>query len=126
MARRQTSRHSSIREEEAPKLLAERVTRLEDWKPAKPSGQGEGAAARLSDPQLAARSERKLFLRLERKDLNRISAQLAGDRGDIPVYFHIPSEKMTLLAPRENWCSGREDCLQGLREALGADNVVLK
>ena len=71
-------------------------------------------------------AERKLFLRLERKDLNRISAQLAGDRGDIPVYFHIPSEKMTLLAPRENWCSGREDCLQGLREALGAGNVVLK
>ena len=33
---------------------------------------------------------------------------------------------MTLLCPRENWCSADEDCLRRLKDTLGAENVVLK
>ena len=51
---------------------------------------------------------------------------LALDAGDIPVYMHIPAEKMTLLCPRNAWCSGSESCLHRLKDALGPDNVVLK
>ena len=40
--------------------------------------------------------------------------------------MHIPEEKITLLSPREQWCSGDETCLQRLKDALGAENVVLK
>ena len=53
-------------------------------------------------------------------------ALLALDPGEIPVYMHIPSEKITLLSPHESWCSGSEKCLQRLRETLGSENVVLR
>ena len=114
----------SVREEEAPKLLAERITRLEEWgrhsaSPAQPE-------KKLTDAQAAEKAGRKLFLRLERKDMDRVQAMLALDAGDVPVYMHIPAEKMTLLCPRTGWCSGSEDCLRRLREALGEANVVMK
>ena len=173
----------SVREEEAPKLLADRITPLEDWKPAQtgapagaqaqprrggaptadsgaansaafantsaqshPSGANSaapatagsarsGAAAgasaqtepRLTDAQFAKDAAHKLFLRLNRADMNRITALLALEAGDdIPVYMHIPAEKITLLCPRTAWCSGSEACLRRLQEALGEGNVVLK
>ena len=75
---------------------------------------------------MAAKAPKKLFLRLERGEMDRISAMLALDAGDIPVYMHIPAEKMTLLCPRNAWCSGSESCLHRLKDALGPDNVVLK
>ena len=94
----------SVREEEAPKLLAERVTRMEEWA-AQPRRRSRTPARRRTAPktdaQLAARAEKKLFLRLERKDMDRASALLALEAGDIPVYLHIPSEKITLLCPKE-------------------------
>ena len=119
----------SVREEEAPKLLAERVTPLAEWKgknaPAQ-EAQTNRAVPVKTDAQEAAGAKRKLFLRLERKDMDRAGAILALSAGDVPVYMHLPSEKMTLLSPRENWCSGEESCLERLREALGRENVVLK
>ena len=51
---------------------------------------------------------------------------LALSAGDIPVYMHIPEEKITLLCPKENWCNADELCLQRLRDAIGKENVVLK
>ena len=51
---------------------------------------------------------------------------LALEAGDIPVYMHIPAEKMTLLCPRANWCNGTEACVGRMKEALGESNVVLK
>ena len=83
-------------------------------------------AAPLTDAQLARDAEKKLFLRLERRDMDRAGAVLALSAGDVPVYMHIPEEKITLLCPRENWCSGDETCLRKLKDTLGADNVVLK
>ena len=83
-------------------------------------------AAPKTDAQLAAGAEKKVFLRLERKDMDRAGAVLALCAGGVPVYMHIPEEKITLLCPREHWCSGDEACLRRLQEALGAENVVLK
>ena len=40
--------------------------------------------------------------------------------------MHIPAEKMTLLCPRSSWFSGSEDGMARLKEALGAENVVLR
>ena len=117
----------SVREEESPKLLAERIAPLATWNGNDREGSSrtpareDGCAASLA--QQAQNAPSKLFLRLERKDMDRIQALLALDSGDIPVYLHIPSEKITLIAPREAWSSGK---LERLREALGAENVVLK
>ena len=79
-----------------------------------------------TDAQLAADADRKLFLRLARRDMDRASAILALSAGDVPVYMHIPEEKITLLCPKENWCSGDGECMRRLQDALGAENVVMK
>ena len=115
----------SIREEEAPKLLAERIIRLSEYQKA-PQREAPDTALRMTDAQAAEKANAKLFLRLERKDMDRIQAMLALDAGEIPVYMHLPAEKMTLLCPRTSWSSGSEEALRRLRDALGAENVVLK
>ncbi len=119
----------SIREEESPKLLADRIERLEyiareRKETAAPAP--EKATEGRTDAQIAAAAPRKLFLRLGRKQMDKASALLALSGGDIPVYMHIPEEKMTLLSPRSAWCDGSEKCLARLREELGGENVVLK
>ena len=116
----------SVREEESPKLLAERITRMEEWKQLPEEKIPVTNGAGLTDPQRAAQAAHKLFLRLERKEMEKAGALLALDPGEIPVYMHIPSEKITLLSPHESWCSGSEKCLQRLRETLGSENVVLR
>ena len=118
----------SMREEEAPKLLAERVTRLDEWvrQPAPPEERREEKAEQRTDAALAAAAARKLFLRLSRKDMDRAGALLALSAGDVPVYMHIPEEKITLLCPRENWCEPDAACLERLKAALGAENVVVR
>lgn len=123
----------SVREEEDPKLIVETICRMEDWEKQRESREGKtaprapkAAANPAADARMAAGASRKLFVRLERKDLDRAQAMLALEAGDIPVYLHIPAEKITLLAPRESWCSGSESCLRRLREELGEGNVVLK
>ena len=79
-----------------------------------------------SDAQIASASARKLFIRLERKDLEKISALLALYPGEIPVYLHIPAEKTTFLAARGLWCDGSETCLKRLQNMIGAENTVLR
>ena len=83
-------------------------------------------AAPKTDAQQAAEAERKLFLRLGRKDMDKAAALLALSAGGVPVYMHIPDEKITLLCPKDEWCSADEDCIRRLKDALGAENVVLK
>ena len=87
---------------------------------------GKGLSADEVDAQLAAEAESKVFLRLARKDMDRARAVLALNAGTVPVYMHIPGEKITLLCPRDNWCSGDGECLRRLKDELGAENVVLK
>ncbi len=123
----------SVREEEAPKLLADRVERLEDWvkrtrekkQDAQTGTETELHRAR-DDAQIASRSEHKLFLRLNREKMDQVNALLALETGDVPVYLHLPEEKTTLLCPRSNWSGGSERSLARLRDALGDGNVVLK
>ena len=121
----------SIREDEAPKLLADRIVPMEEWR----KEQKEPGAARRptgvktetkTDAQRAAESPRKLFLRLDRGRMDQATALLSLHQGPIPVYMHLPAERMTLLAPGESWCDGSEACLARLREALGAENVVIR
>ena len=116
----------SLRDEEAPKLLAERVSRIEEWGRYNAEETARKNEDTMTDAQRAAKAEHKLFLRLERKDMEKTGVLLATETGEIPVYLHIPSEKITLLCPREQWCNGGEACLRKLRDALGNENVVLK
>ncbi|MBQ7305195.1 MAG: hypothetical protein IJW85_03220, partial [Clostridia bacterium] len=123
----------SIREEESPKLLVDRVVPLEEWK-SQPAEHPAPKAApqphrqpapQLTDAQAAQQAKRKLFIKLERPMMDRVTTLLSLHPGSVPVYLHIPEEKITLLAPRLNWCDATEDCLKRLRTFLGEENVKL-
>ena len=129
----------SIREEEAPKLLVEKLIPLEAWHPeesapAAPMGQSTARpvpppkrhtseAPKLTDAQAAAKAPRKLYLRLNRPQMDAASSTLSLYPGSVPVYLHLPAEKMTLLAPKTGWCDASDGCLNRLNALLGAENV---
>ena len=131
----------SIREEEAPKLLVEKLIPLEAWHPeesapAAPMGQSAARpvpppkrhtseAPKLTDAQAAAKAPRKLYLRLNRPQMDAASSALSLYPGSVPVYLHLPAEKMTLLAPKTGWCDASDGCLNRLNALLGAENVKL-
>ena len=131
----------SIREEEAPKLLVEKLIPLEAWHPeesapAAPMGQSAARpvpppkrhtseAPKLTDAQAAAKAPRKLYLRLNRPQMDAASSTLSLYPGSVPVYLHLPAEKMTLLAPKTGWCDASDGCLNRLNALLGAENVKL-
>ena len=131
----------SIREEEAPKLLVEKLIPLEAWHPeesapAAPMGQSTARpvpppkrhtseAPKLTDAQAAAKAPRKLYLRLNRPQMDAASSTLSLYPGSVPVYLHLPAEKMTLLAPKTGWCDASDGCLNRLNALLGAENVNL-
>lgn len=131
----------SIREEEAPKLLVEKLIPLEAWHPeesapAAPMGQSTARpvpppkrhtseAPKLTDAQAAAKAPRKLYLRLNRPQMDAASSVLSLYPGSVPVYLHLPAEKMTLLAPKTGWCDASDGCLNRLNALLGAENVKL-
>ena len=124
----------SIREEEAPKLLVDRVVPLEEWNaaaqeaPARPAPKPqhrEVEAPKLTEEQQAAQSSRKLYLRVARTQLERAQSMLSLHPGSVPVYLHIPEERVTLLAPKLQWCDASEGCLSRLSGVYGAENVKL-
>lgn len=131
----------SIREEEAPKLLVEKLIPLEAWHPeesapAAPMGQSTARPVpppkrhtsetpKLTDAQAAAKAPRKLYLRLNRPQMDAASSALSLYPGSVPVYLHLPAEKMTLLAPKTGWCDASDGCLNRLNALLGAENVKL-
>ena len=131
----------SIREEEAPKLLVEKLIPLEAWhpeesapaapmeqstaRPVPPSKRHTSEAPKLTDAQAAAKAPRKLYLRLNRPQMDAASSALSLYPGSVPVYLHLPAEKMTLLAPKTGWCDASDGCLNRLNALLGAENVKL-
>ena len=131
----------SIREEEAPKLLVEKLIPLEAWhpeesapaatmgqstaRPVPPLKRHTSEAPKLTDAQAAAKAPRKLYLRLNRPQMDAASSTLSLYPGSVPVYLHLPAEKMTLLAPKTGWCDASDGCLNRLNALLGAENVKL-
>ena len=131
----------SIREEEAPKLLVEKLIPLEAWhpeesapaapmgpntaRPVPPPKRHTSEAPKLTDAQAAAKAPRKLYLRLNRPQMDAASSVLSLYPGSVPVYLHLPAEKMTLLAPKAGWCDASDGCLNRLNALLGAENVKL-
>ncbi len=132
----------SIREDEETKLLVDSVS------PLLPSA-GEQAAPRpamerqmppddpddmfplpfhqpspmLTDAQLAKQAPMKLYLRGSREQMDAVKPVLGAHPGPVPVYFHIPAERITLLTPKGMWCDGDEQVQQALEKLLGQDNV---
>lgn len=143
----------SIREEEAPKLLVDKLVPLDMWEEEKPRQQVERRPPRMTvgdrvpipqpnaapaplphrqpsapqktDAQLASEAPRKLFIQLERARMEEAVHHLSIHPGSIPVYLHVPAEKLTFLLPRIQWCDAGEGCLTRLTGAFGEANVKI-
>ena len=81
--------------------------------------------AQMTDSQRAATAARKLFIQLDRASMDEASHLLSLYPGSIPVYLHVPAEKMTFLMPSLQWCDGTEGCMNRLQSVFGAANVKL-
>ena len=143
----------SIREEEAPKLLVDKLVPLDMWEEEKPRPQAERRPPRMTvgesvpgpqpnaapaplphrqpsapqktDAQQASEAPRKLFIQLERARMEEAVHHLSIHPGSIPVYLHVPAEKLTFLLPRIQWCDAGEGCLTRLTGAFGEANVKI-
>lgn len=116
----------SIREEESAKLLVDSITRLENWnKEAAPQPEAEPVREALTDAQLADRSGTKLYLRVNRIQMDACLDLTKPYPGRTPLYFHLPEEKITLLAAAGSWVDASDGCTDALRALLGPDNVRL-
>ncbi len=131
----------SIREEDSPKLLVDKLTPLDIWEESPPETEKPRPALmvrrtdpqprpkpvtpQLTDAQLAAQAARKLFIQLSRSRMDEAVHALSLHPGSIPVYLHVPEEKLTFLLPHIQWCDGTEGCLRRLSELFGAPNVKI-
>ena len=144
----------SIREDEAPKLLVDTLVPLDMWEdkpkvtvPDEPGNRRPRVSTvervpapapadtprphrmpqqpRLTDSQRAANATRKLFIQLDRARMEEAAHMLSLHPGSIPVYLHVPAEKMTFLLPSLQWCDGSEGCLKRLTAAFGEANVKI-
>ncbi len=107
----------SAREDETPKLI------LDDVQPLLTDRE---APKEKAAPQAKKDfSAMKLYIRLDRRDLDAVSFILETTPGDIRVLYYINDDKKTYLAPRGSWVSADFDG-EGLRALLGSENVVLK
>ena len=126
------------REEEAPKVVANRVRPLDeqsvaDLEQSRNRSQGGGRRgrqeARQDIKQAAKASSNRLYLRLismESEDFANAKKILQRNPGSVPVQFHPVDSGRKLLAPRALWVKKDEGVLEQLRTLLGSENVVLR
>ncbi len=110
----------SAREDEAPKLICEKVQRPEDLRTTaqKASAKKDGAGRRTG-----------LFLLCDSKGsaaFKEASEVLAAFPGPQPVYFKFRDTGKTLLAPKELWTDASVPVVEHLRQMLGDGCVVFR
>lgn len=129
----------SVREDESPKLLLDRVAPLDqlDAFDAAPRGRRRddygtpppdyGAAPPPDSGygRRPARGSRRLYLKLTAATRPEALRILAETPGSICVMLYMADEKKTYQAPREYWVDEGYD-FGALANLIGADNVVLK
>ena len=101
--------HLSVREEEDTKLLVDVVEPLVQLPPPEEP---------MSDSERAKRSPVKLYLRMQRSQMDEVKEVLQRQPDKVPVYMNFPDEGITLLAPRDWWCEDAEDMLATLMTTL--------
>ena len=109
----------SAREDERPKLILDTVAPMRTDR--------ELASMPKPAPAPAARvnPSTKLYLRMERAQLDAVSFILETTPGDMRVYFYFTDEQKTFLAPGSLWVGADFD-REGLEALLGKGSVVLK
>jgi DNA polymerase-3 subunit alpha len=130
----------SVREDESPKLLLDRVAPLDqldafeaaprgrrgdDYGAPPPESYGSAPPPDSGYGRRPARGNRKLYLKLTAETRSEALRILAETPGSICVMLYMADEKKTYQAPREYWVDEGYD-FGALANLIGADNVVLK
>lgn len=97
----------SIREDEKPKILCDKVEYLEDIKP----------------------PEETLYIRVPegtKEEILEVAKILKKYSGASPVCFFVNSTKKTILAPKTMWVQKSDTLVSELTEQFGAENIRIK
>ena len=120
----------SVREEEEPKLLADRFSEAPDPAappPARPENPRAAAAPPPSAPNPRSSRHRR-YLRRPTKDCpayKRAENLLAIFEGEEPVYIRFTDTGKLVRAPRSLWIWPNAPLLEELCRVLGEENVAL-
>ncbi|MBQ6594134.1 MAG: DNA polymerase III subunit alpha [Clostridia bacterium] len=113
----------SVNEDEAPRLLLDRLAPLRRNGEAAPPESGADPRPGPEAPRPVR--ERKLYLRLRQDQREQAERILSETPGDISVRFYMVETGKTYIAPPSLWVSEAYD-FYALAALLGADSVVLK
>ena len=83
----------------------------------------EKALDTRTDAQIAKDAKTKIFVRLNRASMPKVQELLAGMPGNIPVYFNLPEEGITLLCPRSLWVKNAKDAHSTLLYLVGDPDI---
>ena len=115
----------SVREEESPKLLLDRVAPLSDLDALDVAPPRRGFAPPAGEIARKGRAGRRLHLKLTADTRDAALKILSETPGGICVMLYMADEKKTYQAPREYWVDEGYD-FGALANLIGADNIVLK
>ncbi len=116
----------SFKEDEEPRVIAEKITALA---PAKELNVPKTTGGSSSNNRPLPNIEQKLYLRipsLECREYNKAKNILEIFHGGTKVVFYLSESRQQMLAPRSLWTSLNPTMLSELEYQLGADNVKLK
>ena len=122
----------SMKEEEEPKIIAEKITALppaERLELPQKRTQGNQPAPRTQAPQPIPQGVSKLYLKvpsLESREYRKAKNLLEIFRGQTKVIFYLSESRTQMLAPSSLWASLNDTMLSELRYQLGDENVRLK
>ena len=118
----------SMKEEEEPRVIAERILLLPPADQLK-YDRPVSAAPESRTPRSVPQGEQKLYLKvrsLESREYFKAKNILEIFRGNTKVVFYLSESKTQMMAPSSLWASLNDTMLDELRYQLGEENVRLK
>ncbi|MBE7039849.1 MAG: DNA polymerase III subunit alpha [Ruminococcaceae bacterium] len=118
----------SFREEEEPKILCNKITRLSDCTP---DEQNEKTLSYTPAEKTAEKEKtQKLYIKFclgKAFLLERVKEILCNHSGATPVYIYMEETKQTAVAQKNYWINSESDSLfDELKYLLGEENIILK
>lgn len=110
----------SIREDEPARLVAESISPIEGYNPARPQA---------NRPNQMRDAARRLYVRLPSRtspEYAKVVNLLEIFDGDMPVIFYLEDTKQKLAAPRRLYTSGHPLFFEELQRIVGERNVATK
>ena len=107
----------SVTEDRPPSLL------VESARPMEKAGPKEDPGPKLSDTALAKLAPVKLYLQLQRSQMDACQEMLSRLPGNIPVYVKLEGEDGVFLAPRSWWTADALDARADLLTILNVKQI---